>query len=127
MEQNQHVYRGVRVLEYSTLSRAYAQGWRVEVDGRPLPGSVLPPRPAPRGWQWGYEASAPLKLSHMILAHEWGQQAADALYAALAHDILAERLGSAGVDGWTLSSQELADWRNTHRLLRSVLDPLEED
>lgn len=127
MSDKNHTYRGVRVFEPSAMGNRYTPGWRVEVDGAPLPATDTPRRISPRGWRWGYEPSGPSKLSHAILTHELGSDVADARYSDFTHDVMAELAGSPDAAGWVLTSQELHDWLNTRRLLASVLDELEKE
>jgi hypothetical protein len=126
LEQN-HIYRGIRIFEASSTGATYLPGWRVEVDGTPLPASDTPRRTSPKGWRWGYEPSSPNRLSHAILSHEFGAEIADTHYTAFTHDVMADLAGTSDDETWTLTSQELHDWLNTRRLLQSVLDELEDD
>ena len=127
MPERDRTYRGIRVFEPSSLGTRYTPGWRVEVDGVPLPATDAPRRTSPKGWRWGYEPSSPNKLSHAILAYEFGADIADARYSDFTHDVMAELAGSSDAEAWALTSQELHDWLNTRRLLASVLDELEKE
>lgn len=127
MPERDHTYRGIRVFEVSVMGTRYTPGWRIEVDGAPLPTTDAPPRSSPKGWRWGYEPSSPSKLSHALLTYEFGSDVADARYSDFTHDVMAELAGSPDAAGWALTSQELHDWLNTRRLLASVLDELEKE
>ena len=121
-----HVYRAIRTFAASPLGGRYIQTWRVEVDGQPLPGTDLAGRTSPRDWRWGYQQSAPNRLSHAILAHELGSETADELYQELTHDVMAELAGEPEAESWTLTGRQIRDWVATRRLLRSALDELEQ-
>jgi hypothetical protein len=125
MDDQGHIYRAIRAFDASPLGGRYIQTWRVEVDGQPLPRTDVAGRTSPRAWRWGYQQSAPTRLSHAILSYELGPEEAERLYQDFTHDLLAELAGSA--DDWTLTGRQIRDWLGTRRLLQSALDELDED
>jgi hypothetical protein len=128
MDDEGHIYRAIRTFAASPLGPGgrYIQSWWVEVDGQPLPITNPTTRTAPRAWQWGYQQSAPSRLSHAILAYELGPEEAERLYQDFTHDVLAELAGTPDAESWTLTGRQIRDWLGTRRLLSSALDELDD-